>query len=357
MSPSASVYSIVNTGLAHFYIQIFNNLMSSFGYLLHSLVTLYVVYVGFTYAMGEKEHRELMELLKSGLLVVAVSFFAFDSQLYFKYIIKPFVQQLTDITSFLLSNISSLHDTTAPDTDKAYYFSKVGTLKQLFTSLDAMFLDFIKACTQLLPGSWTEILSANILFNLLGVAALLFAFGAMYTGFAIIFIMSYFVMWLLFYVGAIAMLLGCFKATRGIFFSWLRQIANQALIIIFTTVVVAVCYNGVSVSVYTMTQYDSSMWTFTEDFLSLICWCFVCLAITLKTPDIAAAFTQQMAGATSGIAGAISTAGGTATALGVSGSALTGRHALSFGKIVGGKLVGSTMNAYERLKNARGAND
>lgn len=359
MTGSAAIYHGLNSCLLRFYIAVYNDLMDSFGLFLQGAVAVYIIYVGYCFVMDEKEHKELIEMVKSCILFVVAYAAVFEFGSYYEYVIKLIFDIQTDILTYLLGHIS---DATShidrPDGQKQY-FMDINNMTDLFTGLDLMFLDFIKSCGGLLPG-WAAILSPMALFNLLGVLVLLFAYGAMYTCFIFMFIMSYFMMWLLFYVGGIIIVLGCFKGTRSFFFTWCKQLLNYSLIAIFTAVVVAVCYSGISQAVFKMSNYDSTVWAFTMDFLSVLVWCFICLAITLKVPDIAAGLTSQMAGSTAGIAGAISMAGGVgASAMGV-GMMGFGKGSAAAGKAAYGNrdsLSSGFHSATESLKAKLGIND
>jgi type IV secretory pathway VirB6-like protein len=334
--------------------------MSSFGLFFKAAFIMYFVYVGYCFAMGEKDGKEPISILKTCILVTMVYAFAFEFGLYYEYVVRPIFDFLTDVLTFFLGHISDATSHISRPEGQKQYFHNINNMTQLFTGLDLMFLDFIKSCSGLIPSGWTVILSPIVVFNLIGVLVLLFAYGAMYVCFIFMFIMSYFMMWMLLYIGGIILIFGCFKETRGVFFTWCKQLANYALISIFTAMVVAICYSGISRAVFAMSNYDTTLWAFTMDFVSVLVWCFICLAITLKVPDLAAGLTSQMAGATSGIAGAISMAGGAGTSVVGAGMMGLGKGHLAAGKgIINNKdnIAAAGLSATETLKQSLGIKD
>ncbi|WP_316897205.1 type IV secretion system protein [Pseudodesulfovibrio indicus] len=354
MTISANIYYSTCMSLSRFYLSMYGDLMDSFSIFLRAAFTLYIVHVAYQFALNKKEGKDSQDIIITSLLVSTVYVFAFETSGYYNYVIKPTFALLEDILTFILSKVqeASSYLGKPAETD---YFSDVTNITQLFTALDMMFLEFMKTCKGLLPSGW-KMFNPLLLVDVFAILMLILAYGAMYCCFVFMFIMSYFLMWLLFYVGGIVLILGCFKETRGIFFSWAKMLFNYALVAIFTALVVAVCYAGISQSVYKMTTYDTTMLNFTADFLGLFVWCFICFAITLKTPDLAAGLTNTMAGSTSGIAGALSMGGGKAAAMSAGLGTMHGKGigalATKAGQMSG--VVPSGMSATQRLKDRLG---
>lgn len=320
-TPSASVYIVLTNSLSRFFLEFYSALMESFGYFFHAAFILYFIYVGYQYALNRTTGRDITEVLQSCFLVSFAFVAVFHTNLYYDNIVRPAFSMLTDMLGFVLGIIEKAKSVGPQPQGEAQYFKDISSMTQLFTGLDLMFMDFIKSCGELMPSGW-GVFQPGWLFNLLAILILIFAYGAMYCCFVFMFFTCHFMMWLLFYIGGIVIMLGCFKGTRGIFYGWLKMLFNYALLSVFTAMVVAICYSGISRAVFAMSHYDNTTVSFTADFLGLFVWCFICLAMTLKTPDLAAGLTSTVAGSTAGIAGAISGAGGKAAALGAGAASL-----------------------------------
>ncbi|MBI9109525.1 MAG: type IV secretion system protein [Spirochaetales bacterium] len=353
---AAEIYGSLNFSLARFFLEMHNDLMSSFSLLLRAGLVLYFVYKGYKYMLDESEGKDILEVAKTCLLVTFMYYSVFESGIYYNTIVRPSFDFLTELLSYILSVISKAKTLLPPVDGEVQYFADITNMTQLFEGLDMMFLDFITTCGGLVPSAWT-MLTPGWILTILGILALILAYGAMYCIFVFMFIMSYFMMWLLFMVGGIVCILGCFKGTRGIFFGWVKMLCNFSLISIFTAMVVAICYSGISRAVFAMSHYESTTVKFTGDFLGLFVWCFICAAITLKAPELASGLTNAMSAGTGGVANALSS-GGSATASGASaGGKAAGRGARNAGRAIqagSGNLGGTGMNATQLLKSRLG---
>lgn len=314
MTVSASIYNSLTISLSRFYLEMYQSMMDSFGIFFHSAFVLYFVFAGFQYLYGEKDGKDAKDIFITCLLVSSVYVLVLQSAGYFNYVIRPTFDLFTDLLTFLFGIVEKVSSQNPTATGQAAYLQEINTMTDLFTGLDMMALEFIKSCKGLLPSSWALLNPAWAVINLLAILLLIGAYLAMYCAFIFMFLLNYFMMWLLFYTGGIVLLLACFKQTRSIFWAWLKMMCNFALTAIFTAMVVAICYSGISQAVFKMSTYTTSTIDFTGDFLGLFIWCILCFAITLKSPDIAAGLTSTVAGSTSGIAGMASMAGGQAMA-------------------------------------------
>lgn len=314
MTFSADVFYSTGLSLSSFYVAMHNDLMASFGIFFRAAMTLYLAYVGYCFAMSQKGGGDATEIGKTFFLILIVYSFAFESTSYYDYVINPFFGLLEDTVSFFLA-VSAKVSSAFSKPGGRDYFSNISTITDLFTGLDLMFLDFVKTCQDLIPSGW-GMLNPGIILDLLLVFVLLAAYSTMYLAFCVVFIVSYFMMWLLLYLGGIMLLFGCIKETRGWLFGWCRMLANQFLTATLTALVVSVCYGGISSAVFKMTSYDASTLEFSGDFLQLMIWCVLCVVMTLKMQDLAASLTSSTPGSTAGMAGGISFAGGKGLAMG-----------------------------------------
>ena len=344
MTYSADVFYSICMSLSSFYVALHDDLMSSFGLFFRAFMTLYLVYTGYAFYKKSDNWRDILEMF---CLVAIVYSFVLESQAYFSFVIEPFFEMLEDLLAFLLGIIAKVGG--------GDHFDGVSSLTGLFVGLDKMLLDFWAACTDLTPSGW-DMFHPLIIHEFVAIGILLFAYGTMYTLFCVMFIISYFMMWLLFYVGGIMMLFGCIKETRGWFFGWMRMLVNQFLVAVFTALVVAVCYGGIFSAVSKMASFDESSFVLSGEFIQVLIWCALCIAVTLKVPDIAAGLSGSTAGSTSGIAGGISTAGGMATTIGGMASMAPVGAFGAAASFIGHKtgILPTGMSATEALKNKLG---
>lgn len=360
MTVSASIYNSLTISLSRFYLEMYQSMMDSFGIFFHSVFVLYLVYAGFQYLYGEKDGKDVKDIFITCLLVSSVYVLVLQSAGYFNYVIRPTFDLFTDLLTFLFGIVEKVSSQNPTATGQAAYLKEINTMTDLFTGLDMMALEFIKSCKGLLPSSWSLLNPAWAFITLLAILLLIAAYLIMYCAFIFMFILNYFMMWLLFYVGGIVLLLACFKKTRGIFWGWLKMLCNFALTAIFTAMVVAICYSGISQAVFKMSTYTTNTIDFTGDFLGLFIWCILCFAITLKTPEIAAGLTSTVAGSTAGIAGMASMAGGQAMTASLTAGTAVGKGQLSIGKAIYGNrdaLSGGFKSATDYLNAKLGIQD
>lgn len=146
-----------------------------------------------------------------------------------------------------------------------------------------------------------------------------------------------------------------FKEMLDLFRDKRTIITSILLPVIFASITLGLTFNGIVSSVAKLEHLDITN-IFTFDYLSLIAWCAITIALFLKCSDFAAGLTSTMAGSTAGIAGAISGAGGKAAAFGAGatsfGSGAAGTSVKKAGFMAG--LIPPGMSATEALKKKLG---
>ena len=325
---------IFNTIMAYYdgyLLALFNQLMSSFSTFFRAIMVLFTAYTGFKIAMGNSHNW--LDILKPYLLVVLVYAMVLETDAYTTYIVNPFLDTVNNLSIFFAKGESTM----------------------IFTALDQLALRFIDATTQVWPNSLNPF---DHLFAFVALLILYFAFFVMFFAFLVIYCISYFAMNIFFLVGGIFILFGCIDQTRGLFFAWLRNISQFALTILFASITLGLTFNGIVTSVEKIEYLDITN-IFTFDYLSLIAWCAITIALFLKCSDFAAGLTSTMAGSTAGIAGAMSVAaGGMATAsagaTGMAGGAL-GAGATRAASMTG--MIPRGMSATQALKQKLGIKD
>ncbi|WP_316901208.1 type IV secretion system protein [Pseudodesulfovibrio indicus] len=330
---SQEIFNTIMTYYDGYLLAQFDQLMSSFSIFFRSLMILFTAYTGFKIVMG-KSH-DWMDILKPYLLVSVAYFMVLETDAYTTYIVNPILDTVNNLSIFFARGDSTL----------------------IFSALDQLALRFIDATTQVWPNSLNPF---DHLFAFVALLILYFAFFVMFFAFLVIYSISYFAMNIFFLVGGVFILFGCIEQTRGLFFAWLRNISQFALTILFASITLGLTLNGIVTSVEKIEYLDITN-IFTFDYLSLIAWCAITIALFLKCSDFAAGLTSTMAGSTAGIAGAMSAAGGAAAAgigagsAGAAGGAMgAGAWLYSNRKDLGGGARSLGGSATQRLKDRLG---
>jgi len=273
----------------------YDTLMSSFKIFFRSVLIIWLIYCGYKLASNKEE--SWFDIIKTFLLVLVVYTFVLETDAYRAWIVNPFIGWVNDLCIFFARGESS----------------------KLFSALDKQALFFMDHVGKLWPSGWNPL---DYFIAAVAILVMYFMFFVMFFAFLVIYTISYFSLCIFFLVGGIFILFGCIKATRGLFFAWLRHVFQFALTIIFASITLGLSFNGIKQSIAKIPHLDVSN-IFTFDYLSLLAWCAITIALFLKSPDFAAGLTSTMAGSTAGIAGAMSTAAG-AGAAGVAGGTASG---------------------------------
>lgn len=170
------------------------------------------------------------------------------------------------------------------------------------------------ACVQLdRVDSW---LPTKLLAALIAQIALSAAYLMVMVTFLLICIMTWAGIYLMNVFGAVCLFFVCFRPTRHIFWAWLRAMCNYGMVIVFASLIMAVCLKvmGPKLEVLSTIDYGKvhpllNAPTYTCIAINVLSWCLL-----LRAPDLAAALTGGSAGNTAGIAGVVSMTAGAAYA-------------------------------------------
>ena len=329
-SLSQGIFNLLLAKYDIYFVEIFDTLMSSFRPLFVSILSLWTVFKGYELATNKGE-QPVFEILKTYLITVVLYFFVLETQAYREWIVGPFLLELNNLCAFF----TGLHSA------------------QLFEALDKQAMLFLDSTTNIF--SWS-LNPADYVFQFVAFLVLNFVFFAMFFAFLAIYCISYFSMNIFFLVGGIFLLFGAIKKTRGLFYAWLRNLCQFALTIIFASITLGLCFEGITNAVKKLADLDTAnFWTL--DFFSLIGWCLITIALFLKSSDFAAGLTTTMAGSTYQMAAAMSSAGGKTAAVSAGMSALGLKGGGAAAGWLDQKTGGHVGNAYERLKQRFGASE
>ncbi len=328
---------------------VFSTLMEHFSGFAIAFGTLYIIIGAYRVLWGKglsslSEAGEVgMGLVFAGALLQGM---IYGNNYYMDWVVLPVVQTTTKLAGFFINEISG--DTLTGS-----------GIKALFQGLDALsyqIFDFLLKYDP--PGaSWATNAWGYMQAGLL-VIALFASYAGAYVVFLVLLILGYFSLYVLFTVGGICIFFGCFKKTRFIFTSWVKAVANYALVIVFTSIIMSICYFGLQQELTALMALKGSNALFTTQYLSALCWSILTFGVLLKAPDFAAALSGGQAGSTSGIAGGIgmvASAGAPMVGLkamtgGGGKSGLENRGAIQAGVAGAGRLKSGVSRAFSRSK-------
>lgn len=272
-----------------------SNLSGAMGHFVTACVTLYVVLLGWRVLTGKvKSGEEMLDSIIALVVVVVVSSFALDSALFTGWFFSPFIKTVGAFSSFAV-------DSSGADS--------VGTA-DVFRRIDGCMSTIIQAITAKTPpsfftdpGIYIQLLISEFLM-----LSIIFMFAA---AFSIIYVMSFGGICLLMALGPIPFYLAAFRATRGLFWGWVRSVFTLGLTIVFASLIVSMMVGSVEAAITdwaSTTVENDGVWN--QEILRALLWCVMGVALILKSADFAASVTGGQAGSTAGIAGMLSGAVG-----------------------------------------------
>lgn len=305
---------------------VFSSLIDSFGGFAVAFVTLYIVLAFIDLMFTNKiiqSWEQAVEFSMSIIISIALlGAMEDDFRVYKEWIVDPVVNTTTDLATFFINTVNNNG------------FATGGGIKSLFMNLDSLsdkLFEFIMNYNP--PGSFLKNAWGYMQAGFL-VVSLFAAYAGAYVVFLALLILGYFSLYVLLLVGGICIFFAPFKKTRFIFISWIRAIVNYALVIVFTSIIMSICYFGLNQEITDLIKLEGSNALFTTQYLSALCWSLLTFGVLLKGPDFAAALSGGQAGSTSGIAagmGMVASAGaGVATA---GASKFLGGAASGFGSV------------------------
>jgi len=285
---------VVLDSLDKYFMQIFGSFMASFGGFARAFVMLYCLLMGVGYfraAFGE--HTK--EIGWSIVLVIVLQFFVMETAVYKEWFVNPIKRTTMQMASFFVNAGMGGGD----------------GLEGLFTRLDDAFVKMKTTVDAIFPTGNLIMFASDYIKATLTLGAMTLAFGAVYAAYVITLCMGFFSMYVLFVVGGVCIFFGAFKQTRHITWSWCRAVANYALLVIFASMIMGICVDGISHAMDKLAaNSDPSLGYFTREIGYVICWSLLSLGLLLKSADYAAALSGGMAGSTAMITGGLALTGG-----------------------------------------------
>jgi hypothetical protein len=302
-SISFQVFSNLMFQLDAYTTGIFPALMTSFGWFIRAFFILYLTIIGLGVMYGRFQDAT-REVITSMVILCILWASMFDSQIYYSWLIKPYIALVMDFGSFFLSHA------------QGDLFPSNG-LFGIFSQIDVMFAKLIVTVVDLTPdvGFMSDL--AIVLQAGFAVLIITLVYSTMYFAFIVLLAMGFFSIFILSVVGGPCMFFGAFKQTRFVFYAWVRAMLNYGLLVIFVSMIMAMCIYGMNVAIDSLAATDVVDGILTLEFAATLCWGALTVGMLLKAPDFAAAISGGSAGSTSGIAGGIAAVGGAMVAGGV----------------------------------------
>lgn len=321
--------------LSIYFTAVFGALMASFGGFARAFVMLYCLLMAVGYFKARfGEHTK--EIGWSIVLLAVLHSFVMETTVYRDWVVEPVRRTTIQMASFFVNA------------------GPVGGngLEGLFVKLDEAFIKMKDTIDYIFP-------TGNILTNAgdyikatLALGAMVMAFGAVYVAYVILLCMGFFSMYVLFVVGGVCIFFAAFKRTRFVTWSWCRALANYALLVIFASLVMGICVNGISLAMDSFAQHsDPSLGYFTREVGYVICWSLLSLGMLLKSADYAAALSGGMAGSTAMITGGLAMTGG--AIFSASKMAYDNRFTRGAASAAGGWARNAGSRAYSAMKGIR----
>lgn len=275
---------------------IFGSFMASFGGFMKAFVVLYLLLMGIAFIKSTfAEHTK--EIGLSIILVIVLQEFIKDYSVYQYWVVAPVRDTALHMASFFVNA------GTGGGGD--------GGLEGIFFKLDESFLKMADTVQFLFPKANPLWHPFDFVSAIMSLGAMTLAFGLVYIAYMILVCMGFFSMYVLFIVGGPCIFFGAFKTTRFVTWSWCRALANYTLLVVFASLVMGICINGISTSMDSLAaNSDPSMGYFTREIAYVICWSLLSFGLLLKSADYASALSGGMAGSTAMITGGLAIVGG-----------------------------------------------
>jgi type IV secretory pathway VirB6-like protein len=276
---------------------IFTALMTAFGNFGRAFVVLYIVCMAIflMYGNGGEKTKSLgVSIILLALLWAMIM----ETNLYFNWFIDPIVGITLDLSSFFIGAVGSDN------------FPVGSGLSTLFKNLDAISFKVFDLAFKVKPSGNFALNAWSYLQTGLLAVILLGCFTAAYVAFLVQIILGFFSMYVMFVVGGICIFFAAFRQTRFIFWAWLKAVINYSLLVVFSSIVMSICFFGLSDAIDKLIVYKGAAALATPAYWMTICWAILTFAMLRKAADYASSLSGGQAGSTSNIVGSIGAAAG-----------------------------------------------
>lgn len=312
-----NIFTSIESKLDGAVYELFQHIMgSAFSDFAHAFLVIYIMIVSYLVIKGLSGSKT-KEMAMSLILLPALWSFVFNVDTYFDWFVDPFIDTSMNLAGFIIAKIPPEDNMAALD-----------GVKGIFKSLDGLSDEFFRFMFEIeYPGGVRNLGPFFKSFSLAMV--LLVLYSAAYGAFVVIMTIGIFSMYVLFTVGGVCIFTAVFSSTRKIFYSWLRGLFHYALIIVFASIVMALCYFGLYQAIHKLMQLKGTASLYSPAYVETLCWAVLSLAMQMKAPEYASQLSGAQAGNTGALAGGIGmVAGAGASVMGLNAMKGGGRTGL-----------------------------
>lgn len=275
---------------------IFSALQGSFQPFAVTIVTLYVIVVGYRLMRGDMG-AATKDFALSCFLVVFLTSIVFSPGVYQGYVFDPFVGTVEDISNFFVSKGAGV-----PISSQGDIFNYMGKT-----------LDSINSINKKLEDNVGFLDSLSFYMSLkVGVAQLILAcvYVACIAAYLYLVLQAWFAIFMYMIIGGICVFFASFKATRFVAIAWFRALSHEGLTIIFASLIMGISGNIINLLVTVFETSDPSNGIFTAQYFAVFMACALGFLLLLKAPQLASAISGGSAGSTAGVAAAVGSGAG-----------------------------------------------
>lgn len=255
------------------------------------IMALYVYFVALNMMRGNVE--SLRDSVTTIVLVIITTTIAFSPSLYAEWIVGPLVGTINSVQDFLVTKVSG---------------SAGGNV---FKSLSAG-MDKVMSVATIMEATVPFYSLIKQLTVLIAQVLLAASFIAVIVTFMLINIMSWATIYLIAVFGGILTYMAAFKATRHLFWAWVKAICTAGMTLIFAALIMSICLQilTIQVDILAAQDFNQSHPLFNKATFMCIATCVLTWCLLLRAPDLAAQLTGGSAGNTAGIAGLVGASAG-----------------------------------------------
>lgn len=255
------------------------------------IMALYIFYVAMTMIRGKVD--SLSDSVTTIVLVIVTTTIAFSPSLYAEWVVGPLVGTISSVQDFLVTKVSgsaggNIFKTLSAGMDKVMSVSTTIESTVPMLRLDKSFVAFVAQV--LLAAAFISVIVTFMLIN----------------------IMSWATIYLITVFGGILTYLAAFKATRHLFWAWVKAICTAGMTLIFAALIMSICLQILTTQIDRLAEQDFAQThpLFNKATFMCIATCVLTWCLLLRAPDLAAQLTGGSAGNTAGIAGLVGASAG-----------------------------------------------
>ena len=259
-------------------------------------ILIFALYIAFSgYRLINAQVESLKEAATTIVLVMITFGIAFTPGMFKTWILGPLVGTIGDVQTFLVT--------------KATGSASGNIFQSLSTGMDK-----VMSVTTIIESTVPTLDLVKQLTGLIAQVLLACAFIVVIVAYMLINLMSWATIYLVSVFGGTLTFFAAFKATRHLFWAWVRAICTAGMTLIIASLIMSICLQILMTQIDRLAAQDFSQVNplFNKATFMCICACALTWCLLMRAPDLAASLTGGSAGNTAGIAGVVSMTAGAA---------------------------------------------